>query len=358
MVQLFGRDYTRNELMRRIGSVSQVGGVRQAELSEGRAKGVRVIDFDLGDGFEFTVVPDRGMDIFAARYQGMSLAWHSGVGVTAPAYYEPEGLGWLRSFAGGLVTTCGLSNVGAPTVDYGGELGLHGRVSNLPASSVYAGGHWEGDEYIVTASGEVRESVVFGENLALYRKIWGRIGERRFFIEDLVRNESYHRVPHQILYHINLGFPLVDAGSRLFTPSTRVTPRDAEARRDGHEWNLVINPVPEFAEKVYFHEMQADDEGNVWAGLINFTLWQGEPFGLYVKYSIEQLPRFTEWKMMGEGDYVMGMEPANCGVLGRDVDRAQGTLVFLEPGEEKHYQLEIGLIRGEDEYQEFRKHIP
>jgi len=358
MAKLFGKEYSRAELMRKVGSVSQLGGVRVSELREGRAKGVTVVDFDLGNGFEFTVVPDRGMDIFAAKYQGMSLAWHSAVGPAAPSFYEPEGLGWLRSFAGGLVATCGLTYAGAPTVDEGEELGLHGRVSNLPASGVLAAGCWEGDEYVMSASGELRESVVFGANLHLFRRVWARLGERRFFINDVVTNEGYHRTPHMMLYHINLGFPVVDAGSRLVTPSAKVTPRDDEARKGASEYNIITDPIPEFSEQVFYHDMTPDDDGYVWAATINPTLWRGEPFGVYVKYRKEQLPRFIEWKMMGEGDYVVGMEPANCGVEGRNVDREKGTLVFLEPGEERQYQLELGLIVGEDEYEEFRSHLP
>ena len=84
MAKLFGHDYTRADLMRRVGTVSQLGGVRLAELCEGRAKGVSVVDFNLGNGFEFTVVPGRAMDIFSARYQGMSLCWDSAVGMAAP----------------------------------------------------------------------------------------------------------------------------------------------------------------------------------------------------------------------------------------------------------------------------------
>ncbi|MGQ9553515.1 MAG: aldose 1-epimerase family protein [Anaerolineae bacterium] len=358
MPKLFGRDYKKEELLRKVGSVSQLGGVRLAELADGRAKGVTVADFNLGNGFEFTVVPDRAMDIFAARFQGMSLAWHSSGGMAAPSYYEPQGLGWLRTFAGGLLVTCGLTYVGAPAVDEGQELGLHGRVSALPASSVHVGGCWDGDDYIMSASGEVRESVLFGANLCLYRKVWARLGERRLFIEDLVRNEGFRRTPHQILYHINCGFPLVDVGSRLLSSSASVSPRDAEARKDSQDFNLFTAPVPGFAEKVYYHDMTPDADGYVWAALMNWTLWQGQPFGFYVKYRKEQLPRFIEWKMMGEGDYVVGMEPANCGVEGRNVDRANGTLVCLEPGEERQYQLELGLIVGESEYQEFRKRMP
>jgi hypothetical protein len=49
----------------------------------------------------------------------------------------------------------------------------------------------------------------------------------------------------------------------------------------------------------------------------------------------------VEWKMMGEGAYVVGLEPANCHVEGRCVERERGTLQILEPGESRRYRLEI-----------------
>lgn len=357
MVDLFGRSYTRQELMRRAGSVSQYGGVRLAELSDGRAKGVAVADFNLGNGFEFTVVPGRAMDVLAARFQGMSLAWHSNVGMAAGSFYEPDGLGWLRTFAGGLLVTCGLTYVGAPAVDEGQALGLHGRVANIPASGVQVAGWWEGDDYVMAASGEMRESVVFGANVSLRRKVWARLGERRFTIEDTVRNDGFRLTPHQILYHFNLGYPLVDAGSHLVSTSAKITPRDDEARQGAEDAAVFSDPIPGFKEKVYYHEMRADGDGYVWAALVRPVLLQGQPLGLYLKYRKEQLPRFVEWKMMGEGDYVVGMEPSNAGVEGRNVDRADGALQFLQPGEERRYEIEVGLIVGEDEYRQFRKHV-
>ena len=50
---------------------------------------------------------------------------------------------------------------------------------------------------------------------------------------------------------------------------------------------------------------------------------------------------------MGEGTYVVGMEPGNALVLGRDVERESGRLQFLEPGERREYDLEIGVVEGE-----------
>ena len=51
-------------------------------------------------------------------------------------------------------------------------------------------------------------------------------------------------------------------------------------------------------------------------------------------FDAKELPYFTQWKMMGERDYVMGLEPGNCHPDGRDVMRAQGDLKVLQPKEE------------------------
>ena len=256
-----------------------------------------------------------------------------------------------------MLVTCGLTYVGAPTVDEGQGLGLHGRIANLPASGVRAWGSWDGDDYVMSAVGEMREAVVFGARVSLQRTICARLGERRFFVEDRVRNEGYQTTAHQILYHMNLGFPLVDAGSYLLAAS-EVEPRDPEAQKGFAQHSTFSDPIPSFAEQVFYHDMKQSAEGVVCAALVNPTLWQSQPFGYYIKYRKDQLPRFAEWKMMGESDYVVGMEPANCGVEGRNVDRANGTLQFLEPGEEREYRLELGLLVGQEEYQAFRRQLP
>jgi hypothetical protein len=64
--------------------------------------------------------------------------------------------------------------------------------------------------------------------------------------------------------------------------------------------------------------------------------------GVYLRYARAEYPIFVEWKMMGEGLYVVGLEPANCHVEGRTKERQRGTLVMLEPGEVRTYRLEIG----------------
>jgi len=57
--------------------------------------------------------------------------------------------------------------------------------------------------------------------------------------------------------------------------------------------------------------------------------------GLKIKYDTAELPCFTQWKQMGEYDYVMGLEPGNCYPDGRDVMRKKNLLQFIAPGESK-----------------------
>jgi len=344
MAQLFGFNRNRRFLLERVGNVSQLGGVRLVTLADGSERGVQAADFRTGTGFNFTVLISRGLDISWAEFCGRSLCWHSPTGQTHPSFYEPEGLAWLRSFYGGLCVTCGLTYAGAPCEDQGKPLGLHGRVSNIPASQVSVGQEWQGDELVFWVEGKVVEAIVFGENICLTRRISAKLGEPRLWIEDTAENLGYSSTEHMILYHINAGFPAVDDGSELVAPTLEATPRDAEAEAGAEELARFSRPVAGYREKVYYHNMACGKDGQVRAAIVNRALDGG--LGLYASYSRNELPRFIEWKMMGQGTYVVGMEPANCLVEGRDKERARGTLQFLEPGEKRRYRLELGVLCG------------
>jgi hypothetical protein len=352
MAQLYGKTRTRDELLKRVGKIDQVAGVRLAELTDGTARGVRVADVRTGSGLNFRVLVDRGLDIYDAEYNGMPLAWVSATGPTHPAYFEPPELGWRRAFYGGLMLTCGMTTIGAPSVDQGESLGLHGRVSNLPAENVTTGGHWEGDDYIMFVEGQVRETVVFAENLVLQRRIEARLGEKKISVFDTVTNEGFVPAPHMLLYHINAGFPVIDEGARLLEAARKVTPRDADAREGADHFACFSSPVPAYREQVFFHEMIAAPDGYVRAGLVN-----PQGFGFYVRYRQRELPCFNEWKMMGEGVYAVGMEPATNWVTGRANERERGALQLLQPGEQRHYHLEFGLLTGLDEAAELEQQI-
>jgi len=344
VVEIYGKSYSRQDLLKRVGQVDQVAGVRMVELTDGIGRGVRTASFHTGAGFNASLLVDRGLDIYDAEYNGIPLAWVSPTGPTHPAYFEPPELGWRRTFYGGLMLTCGLTTIGAPSVDGGEALGLHGRISNLPASNVQYGGYWEGDQYMVFVEGQVREAIVFGENLLLHRRVEARLGEAKISVFDTVTNEGFLPTPHMILYHVNAGFPIVDGGSQLIAPSRAVTPRDEDARLGLQEYNRFSAPLPNYREQVFFHEMQAASDGYVMAALVNPAFNNGQGLGFYVRYRQQELPCFNQWKMMGESVYAVGLEPASNWVSGRAVERERGALQILQPGEQRSYHLEFGVL--------------
>jgi hypothetical protein len=335
-----GDPLTRRELLRRIGRLEQVAGIEPFVFDDGPARGVRAFRFRTGGGLSFDVIPDRGMDLSFAEHRGMPLAWLSPNGVVAPSFYEPEGEGWLRSFPGGLLVTCGLRNVGPPGEREGEALGLHGRASHIPASRVSYDAVWDDVGCILEARGQIREARVFGPNLVLRRRVFARVGESRLWIEDEIENEGFEPEPLMVLYHINLGWPLLDETSRLIGPGRAgepPEPRDEVAQSGLEAWDRFAAPTPGFKERVFYHRPTAGLDGLAEARVENPAL--GLIFS--VRFHPEELPEFVQWTTTGEGIYVLGLEPATCRVEGSAAEEAAGRVVRLEPGEMRLHRLEI-----------------
>jgi len=348
-MKIHGKTYARKELLERVGSVAQLGGTRHYSLSEGRAAGVRAVDFDTGAGFRFTMLPDRGLDISLASYKGTRLVYLTANGEVHPSYYEPQGLGWLRTFFAGLLTTCGLTYLGAPCNHDGVELGLHGRYSNSPACRVCDLSGWEGDEYFLKLRGVVEESVLFGDKVRLTRTISSQMGSRALVIHDVAENFGYQRSPFAILYHINTGFPLLNDTSKLI-----LSARETAACED---WASVDNlhrfsrPIERCREENFHHTMAQDSEGFTYCAMVNPSLCDG--LGLCVRFKTDTLPFLNEWKMMGQGDYVVGIEPCNVPCRNRAALAKNGMLAVLEPGETRDMHVTISVLDGPEEIAAF-----
>jgi hypothetical protein len=289
------------------------------------------------------VLLERGMDIGPAAYQGLSMAWVSPTGWAHPMYFEPQGTGWLRTFGGGLLTGCGLTTLGSAGEDEGETLGLHGRLSHLPASHVGVEQAWQGDECSFWVEGEMRQARVFGENLRLKRRITVALGGNKISLHDRVENLGATESPLMILYHINLGFPFLDENCQLLAEPHPLEPRDAEAEQGRPDWMRFQKPSAGYAEQVFYHDLPADKEG--WANirLVNPT----RKLGLRVGFQKATLPNLVEWKMMGQGTYILGLEPANCRAGGRSLERARGSLQTLQPGEQREFRVEIEVGQAE-----------
>lgn len=352
MPTLFGRTYTKQQLLALVGDMSQVAGVRRAELVEGNERGADLVEVFNGSGFCFSVLPGRALDIASAHYKGMSLCFRGSVGDIGPAFYEPQGYGWMRSFFGGLLTSCGMTFVGHPEVDpeaENQELGLHGRLANIPAKGVLAEANWEGDEYVIRVRGRMREAEVFATNLEMTREISTVLGEKCLRIHDRIENLSVDPSPLMIVYHTNPGFPLLDEGTRLVVQSQKTTEWQEDREVDPTAYTVVRAPQQQVHDDVYIHRLIADDDGNVHVGLINDSL----QLGLYWKFPLAEIPILNQWQHFHRGTYVTGIEPGNCSVLGRAWNRKHGTLQYIQPGEVREFHLEIGVLDGADEIEAF-----
>jgi hypothetical protein len=266
-----------------------------------------------------------------------------------PAFYEPAGNGWLRTFFGGLLTTCGTANIGPPCRDGGADFGLHGRHNVIPAQRLADRSRWEGDEYLVEIEGVVEDSVLFGPKLRLIRRITAAAGSRKLTITDVLENFGSMDAPYMILYHVNPGFPLLDADARLLIQSQSVQPYDEHSRAHCADYAVVSAPRRGFQEENYLHTMQPGADGWTRAALINDRL----NIGLYLRFEAANLPYLSEWKMFDEVDYVLGLEPATAPVESREVMRKNGALPLLAAHASKTFLLEIGILDGADEIRAF-----
>ncbi len=332
MAHYAGRNWTRAELTARIGDPHQVAGARGSVLTDGKADGVRAIDVTTGGGLAFTVLPGRGMDIPFASYRGKAIGFFSGTGITSPAYFEEPGLEWRRSFYAGMLTTCGIANAGAPSVDQGKAFGLHGRLANAAAENLCVDQDWEDDEFTIRLKGTMREAEAMVENLALTRTVTTRLGAKSLRIRDTVVNRGFSPQPLMLLYHFNFGFPLLSPSARVVGPITKSVARDEEARKDrGVEECLTFpEPVQSYAEKVFFHTLAGRTDGATFVSLVNRDTGGGEPLGIVLRWNRKELPTLTEWKMPCKGFYVVGLEPGTITPIGRGVLRQQGALPMLE----------------------------
>ncbi len=357
MVQLWGRDYARRDLARHAGSIDAFAGVRLVTLGDGTERGVRVLEFRTGTGLTFEVLVDRAMDIGACAFRGAPIGWTSPTGVVGPGLHDYEGeagLAFLRAFSG-LMQTCGLDHIMAPEAapsPYAHAArtqirqSIHGRVSFLPARLTGYGEHWQGDRCLLFAEGEIRQAAVFGENLALLRRIEAEVGQNRIRVTDRVVNRGFETTPHMMLYHIQVGHPVLDAGSRYLAPVADVVwASHAERYREqGVGYGRLPAPQERFREQVWEHRLAADAAGRVPVALVNDGFAGG--LGFLVESRIEQLPCQIEWQNLQEGGYCIGLEPATNHAPGAAFARERGEEIGLGPGEERAYDLVMEVLDG------------
>lgn len=326
-----------------IGHTSQLYGVEEHRLVGGKGDGMRLFQVNNGRGLIFTVSADRCADISRLSYKGNNFGYFSPCGYVAPAYYDGVGAGFLKSFTAGFLTTCGLNGVGSPCTDNGEELPLHGSIGNTPAEHIY----WTEEKDGLHIFATIKDEGIFSHKLVLNREIICSLEKNEIIIKDNVVNNGDSEYPVMLLYHMNMGYPLLSENAKLYIPAGKVTPRNEHAAEGIDSWHVVEKPQAGYEEMCFFHHFEKDGMAAIFNPDINA--------GLAITYDANNLPYFTEWKMMGERDYVMGLEPGNCHPDGRDKMREEGKLTILAPGGLVSYEIKVTMLDGKAAFEALQK---
>lgn len=321
-----------------VGNPLQIRGAEKYILQDGKGDGMHFLNIRNGLGLEVWLSLDRAGDVSRVNFKGDNFGYFSPCGYVAPQFYDNKGTGFLKSFTAGFFTTCGLTAVGSPCVDDGEELPLHGTLSHIPA--VLNG--VEESESELTVKLTIADAQIFGRKLVMKRVYTFSYTENTFTVSDTVANEGDTESPYMIMYHCNMGYPLLSENSVVKIPNNSITARDEHAKNYIDTALLMEKPQTQYQERCYYYDVKAD-EGISKVGIYNQDISKG----LIISYNKEALPCFVEWKMMGKTDYVLGLEPANCTPDGRDVLRQNGTLKFLNPEEQKTTTVTFNFVEND-----------
>lgn len=325
------------------GHPAQCRGAERYTVSGGKGSGMELLVVRNGLGLEIVISADRAADIVRASYKGVNCGYFSPCGYVAPAYYDKDGDNFLKSFTAGFFTTCGLQAVGSPCEDEGETLPLHGSVSNLPAqiSAVFE------YEDRIEIHAEIRDCALFAKKLVLERVYTVWYTKNVIELHDVVSNEGDTVSPVMLLYHCNMGYPLLSENSEVVIPHNSVTPRNAHAAESVSSARQMEKPQAGYEECCYYYDVK-EKNGRASVGIYS----PEQNVGAVISFDKAGLDCFTEWKMMGIHDYVLGLEPGNCFPDGRDVMRKSGILKEIVPGD--CYTTDLS-FRFTDNYEKFKE---
>lgn len=310
--------------------------IEHRTLQGGVSSNVDVVDLCNGR-LSVSVLPTRGMGVWKAQLDEKPIGWTSPVRHPVhPRHVDltsRNGLGWLDGF-NELICRCGLAFNGPPGRDEGArspvesQLTLHGRIANTPAHTVDV--HVDESTETLSVTGVVDEATMFGPQLRMTSTISTRAGSNAFTVRDVVENTSSAEAELQLLYHTNVGPPLLEAGASVLCPARTVVPRDARAAEGIESFGSYVGPTPGYAEQVYYFD-PITDAGN--ESLVLLRNAAGD-LGLSVHFDGERLPCLSVWKCtQAESDgYVTGLEPATNYPNFKAFERQQRRVVVLPPG--------------------------
>jgi hypothetical protein len=343
------KETVRRHLERRTGSLEQVAGIRRAVLQGGRQEGTAVSEIRNGGGLAMSVLESACLDILDLSWKGVNLGFLAPAGLVNPSLAEQAGGDFAGSFRGGMLYTCGLSNVGP-----GGEVDgvfhpTHGRIGRVGAEDLRISRNWHEEGGVLGIAGTMRETGLFRDGFTLERRLETPCFSNRVTLVDQVRNDGFADLPLFLLHHWNFGYPLLDAGTRIVTMPAEVTPRDAQAATGLSQAFVMQAPQDGAEEQVFYHRPVPDTDGLARVAVVNDAL----RLAVVLSFDPAVQPHLVIWKSFRSGSYALGIEPATCTVEGRMALAHAGRMPdTLAAGTVRTFIQQLDILEGEEAIRE------
>lgn len=298
----------------RISNFAQTASIRRYQYVSGKEKGIEVIDCDNGK-IRFLLNVTKALDIMQLYHEGQNMSFVS------KNAFTPREIDFSNRFEGGMLYTCGLDSVGRRA---GSDIELHGTFHNNNAEVIRT----ECNEDGIFVEALVYNTALFGKNLVMRRKVSTAIGSEKVIIEDTLENKAFTTDEYCILYHINLGYPMLDDGAKIIADIAGYDTRTEWSKKNASGMFKITDSIPNNPETCYFLKMNKPE-----ISLINEKI--GKKFT--VNYSNDTLPCFTEWHSMASGDYALGFEPSSTELDNRF------KMKHIAAGEKVNFKIELSI---------------
>ncbi len=293
-----------------------------------RPGGDRVLILRLAGGLSLDVLPDRGLDLGAAWSGSVPLAWRS------PQSADPgPGHGWNERFLGGLLATCGPDNIGAPR----GASGQHGTHHLTRAEDVRWWRQRAPEGIDVHVRGRITHSSS-GSWIVIEREIVTGTARPCVEVRDTVRNEGNSPAAVPLLYHVNLGAPMLRPGARMSVDAGTAVLRDPCP--PGQDALSLPHPRDGLDAVVAEHPGIRSHDG--WA---RATLTEtGLGADVAVEWRTDTLPRLCTWNNPARGGWVLGVEPTNAPLFGSERELPHAGAPVLQPGHAWNTVVRVAVV--------------
>ncbi|MDY4385980.1 aldose 1-epimerase family protein [Pectobacterium aroidearum] len=331
--------------------------IEQKVLHGGRQEGSKVITITSQDGLKIALSPTRGMNLLHVTGKNIRLGWDSPVDeVVNPNTINLEsrnGLGWLEGF-NEMMVRCGFEWTGHPVVSEGMIYTLHGRAGNTPASKVVVEVS-DSAPHTITVRGVLKENSFKKSNLETWTELRYVPGSESFTVHDVLTNKADYARDYQIIYHSNFGTPILEDGARFIAPVKEISPFNDHAKAGLATWQTYKGPTKDFDEMVFNITPYTDGQGKTLAALVN----KAGDKGVSIAFDTHQLPLLTLWKNTDteKQGYVTGIEPGTNYAYPVTIEREQGRVKKLQPGQSTTFELTYSLLSSAEAVQKTEQKV-